>query len=159
MVFKLILSVDLSQVVDIEVNGVSAPIRMKLGDSGEAFFVEVDFDLDDENLATSPLPGSPRQLGFDSHLPESVIEEVDPSNGDNEVVIAIEDEEKDESSIHGIHSSASTPNLLETAGKSDDLKGRKRRKKRRRNQVSFTIIKFLHKINNLCNIYFSKSGV
>ncbi|OXA56816.1 Phosphatidate phosphatase LPIN3 [Folsomia candida] len=129
------------KVVDIEVNGVSAPIRMKLGDSGEAFFVEVDFDLDDENLATSPLPGSPRQLGFDSHLPESVIEEVDPSNGDNEVVIAIEDEEKDESSIHGIHSSASTPNLLETAGKSDDLKGRKRRKKRRRNQGSKSDIK------------------
>ncbi|CAH0551237.1 unnamed protein product [Brassicogethes aeneus] len=46
------------KVVDIEINGEPQDIHMKLGDSGEAFFVE---ELDDENdipdhLATSPIP-------------------------------------------------------------------------------------------------------
>ncbi len=118
-------------------NGVSAPIRMKLGDCGEAFFVqELDSedDLDDENLATSPLPGSPHQLVFDNELPDGTItEEVDPNNVVNEVVIAIEEDEKD-GIANGMHGSASTPNL-DSVGKGDELKGRKRRKKRRRNQV------------------------
>lgn len=48
--------------VDIEVNGEPVEIHMKLGDSGEAFFVE-EIPEDDEstvpeNLATSPIPTS-----------------------------------------------------------------------------------------------------
>ncbi|XP_064544236.1 phosphatidate phosphatase LPIN3 isoform X3 [Drosophila montana] len=50
------------KVVDIEINGVPVDIQMKLGDSGEAFFVEECPDDDDEelpaNLATSPIPKS-----------------------------------------------------------------------------------------------------
>lgn len=46
--------------VDIEVNGEPVNIHMKLGESGEAFFVqecpETDADELPENLATSPLP-------------------------------------------------------------------------------------------------------
>lgn len=46
--------------VDIEVNGEPVNIHMKLGESGEAFFVqecpENDADELPENLATSPLP-------------------------------------------------------------------------------------------------------
>lgn len=46
--------------VDIEVNGEPVNIHMKLGESGEAFFVQEcrENDLDElpENLATSPLP-------------------------------------------------------------------------------------------------------
>lgn len=46
--------------MDIEVNGEAVNIHMKLGESGEAFFVQEceDADLDElpANLATSPLP-------------------------------------------------------------------------------------------------------
>eukprot|EP00099_Drosophila_melanogaster_P004245 NP_001188879.1 lipin, isoform H [Drosophila melanogaster] len=50
------------KVVDIEINGVPVDIQMKLGDSGEAFFVEECLEDEDEelpaNLATSPIPNS-----------------------------------------------------------------------------------------------------
>uniref|UniRef100_A0A0K8TTZ6 phosphatidate phosphatase n=1 Tax=Tabanus bromius TaxID=304241 RepID=A0A0K8TTZ6_TABBR len=49
------------KVVDIEVNGEPIDIHMKLGESGEAFFVEeCPEDLEElpENLATSPIPTS-----------------------------------------------------------------------------------------------------
>ncbi|XP_023172832.2 phosphatidate phosphatase LPIN3 isoform X4 [Drosophila hydei] len=50
------------KVVDIEINGVPVDIQMKLGDSGEAFFVEECLEDDDDelpaNLATSPIPKS-----------------------------------------------------------------------------------------------------
>lgn len=45
--------------VDIEVNGEPVNIHMKLGESGEAFFVQECPENEDElpeNLATSPLP-------------------------------------------------------------------------------------------------------
>ncbi|XP_030761072.1 phosphatidate phosphatase LPIN3 [Sitophilus oryzae] len=50
------------KVVDIEINGEALDIHMKLGESGEAFFVE-ELEDDDENdipehLATSPIPVS-----------------------------------------------------------------------------------------------------
>lgn len=48
--------------MDIEVNGEPVDIHMKLGDSGEAFFVEEIAEDDQtclpENLATSPIPTS-----------------------------------------------------------------------------------------------------
>lgn len=49
--------------VDIEVNGEPVDIHMKLGESGEAFFVE-EYSSDDEeetlpdNLGTSPILGN-----------------------------------------------------------------------------------------------------
>ncbi|XP_030388240.1 phosphatidate phosphatase LPIN3 isoform X2 [Scaptodrosophila lebanonensis] len=49
------------KVVDIEINGAPVDIQMKLGDSGEAFFVEECPEDDEElaeNLATSPIPKS-----------------------------------------------------------------------------------------------------
>lgn len=53
-------SILLSTQVDIEVNGEPVDIHMKLGESGEAFFVEeiADDDYDElpNNLATSPIP-------------------------------------------------------------------------------------------------------
>lgn len=53
--------------MDIEVNGEPVDIHMKLGDSGEAFFVE-EIAEDDEtqvpdNLATSPIPTN--QFAYD----------------------------------------------------------------------------------------------
>ncbi|XP_070493867.1 phosphatidate phosphatase LPIN3 isoform X3 [Chironomus tepperi] len=47
------------KIVDIEINGEAVDIHMKLGESGEAFFVEEcsEGDLDElPNLATSPIP-------------------------------------------------------------------------------------------------------
>lgn len=47
--------------MDIEINGEAIDIHMKLGESGEAFFVEecTEGDLNDvPNLATSPIPMS-----------------------------------------------------------------------------------------------------
>ena len=50
------------KIVDIEINGQPIGIQMKLGEAGEAFFVEecTKNDLDDlpGNLATSPIPTS-----------------------------------------------------------------------------------------------------
>lgn len=49
--------------MDIEVNGEPVDIHMKLGESGEAFFVEEYYSEDEEetlpdNLATSPILGN-----------------------------------------------------------------------------------------------------
>lgn len=48
--------------MDIEINGEPQDIHMKLGESGEAFFVEEIQDSDTEeipeHLATSPIPVS-----------------------------------------------------------------------------------------------------
>ena len=48
------------KVVDIEVNGEPVDIHMKLGESGEAFFVqecaEDDLEILPEHMATSPIP-------------------------------------------------------------------------------------------------------
>ncbi|XP_025833353.1 phosphatidate phosphatase LPIN3 isoform X2 [Agrilus planipennis] len=50
------------KIVDIEINGEPVDIHMKLGESGEAFFVEevLDSDTDEipDHLATSPIPES-----------------------------------------------------------------------------------------------------
>lgn len=112
-------------------NGVPVPIRMKLGESGEAFFVEemsIYDELNDENLVTSPLPMSPAHSDNDSGLTglkerrdteESIdlklINPLNPSN-DSGVKIAV---------------------LDENSSKGDDQKSRKRRKKRKKNQVLF----------------------
>ncbi|KAG5868990.1 hypothetical protein JTB14_025267 [Gonioctena quinquepunctata] len=58
------------KVVDIEINGEPQEIHMKLGESGEAFFVE-ELEDDDENdipdhLATSPIPVSEFENMFKS---------------------------------------------------------------------------------------------
>lgn len=56
------MSLFLNCQVDIEINGEPQDIHMKLGDSGEAFFVEEvlnsDTELIPEHLATSPIPVS-----------------------------------------------------------------------------------------------------
>lgn len=48
------------KIVDIEVNGEPVDIHMKLGESGEAFFVEEctedDLEILPDHLATSPIP-------------------------------------------------------------------------------------------------------
>lgn len=55
-----IKSFDFHPQVDIEVNGEAVDIQMKLGESGEAFFVEEvegdDLEQMPNNLATSPIP-------------------------------------------------------------------------------------------------------
>ncbi|KAK7916120.1 hypothetical protein WMY93_011881 [Mugilogobius chulae] len=50
------------KVVDIEINGEPVDLHMKLGDNGEAFFVEENEDLESEvpaHLCTSPIPREP----------------------------------------------------------------------------------------------------
>ncbi|XP_049307613.1 phosphatidate phosphatase LPIN3 isoform X3 [Bactrocera dorsalis] len=58
------------KVVDIEINGEPVDIHMKLGDSGEAFFVEEcpeeDAEALPENMATSPIPSSYFPNKFDN---------------------------------------------------------------------------------------------
>ncbi|KAM8774035.1 phosphatidate phosphatase LPIN3 isoform 2-T2 [Rhynchonycteris naso] len=75
------------KVVDIEINGEPVDLHMKLGDSGEAFFVQ-ELDSDEEHvpprLCTSPLPwGGLPEFPSDSQLgtasePEPVITGVAP---------------------------------------------------------------------------------
>lgn len=57
------------KIVDIEVNGEPVDIHMKLGESGEAFFVEECLEDDDEvpaHMATSPIPSSSFNANFDN---------------------------------------------------------------------------------------------
>lgn len=82
------------KVVDIEVNGSPVNIHMKLGESGEAFFVE---EVHGENeipayLATSPLPDVPNieaeleKMKLSDSLTDEVKEEI-PLNGYSETAI------------------------------------------------------------------------
>ncbi|XP_077634977.1 phosphatidate phosphatase LPIN3 [Crocuta crocuta] len=74
------------KVVDIEINGEPVDLHMKLGDSGEAFFIQ-ELDSDDEHvpprLCTSPIPcgglsglPSDSQLSTDSETEAIIIEGV-----------------------------------------------------------------------------------
>ncbi|XP_033822825.1 phosphatidate phosphatase LPIN3-like [Periophthalmus magnuspinnatus] len=52
------------KVVDIEINGEPVDLHMKLGDNGEAFFVEENEDLESDvpaHLCTSPIPLEPEE--------------------------------------------------------------------------------------------------
>lgn len=128
--------------MDIEINGVPVPIRMKLGDSGEAFFVqEVDGDLEDEFLATSPIPASP-QLSDSDNRTTKQRSETEESADDKEGLIqkqtaielpAISDGEDDE---RGPNGTPIVEQQVPVSAKLEDSKNnRKRRRKRRRNQV------------------------
>lgn len=132
--------------MDIEVNEVPVKIRMKLGDSGEAFFVqEIDSEdeIEDENLATSPIPGSPYSAPFaDGDTSGGSKGSTETSPLKEAVVIPIEDDIDSKGQVlpppgnppSNLHPSSSTPNL-------QNSDGRKRRKKRKRNQGSRSDIK------------------
>lgn len=57
------------KIVDIEVNGEPVDIHMKLGESGEAFFVEEvseeDLGVLPEHMATSPIPTSEFEKNYE----------------------------------------------------------------------------------------------
>ncbi|XP_018123408.1 phosphatidate phosphatase LPIN2 isoform X1 [Xenopus laevis] len=68
------------KVIDIEINGTQVDLHMKLGDNGEAFFVQ---ETEEENehvpayLATSPIPTADQVFKNPiSHLPTSCEEEI-----------------------------------------------------------------------------------
>lgn len=59
------------KIVDIEINGEPVDIHMKLGESGEAFFVEECLPDDEEvpaHMATSPIPSSSFIANFDASI-------------------------------------------------------------------------------------------
>lgn len=59
------------KIVDIEVNGEPVDIHMKLGESGEAFFVEECLEDDGEvpaHMATSPIPSSSFDANFENAI-------------------------------------------------------------------------------------------
>ncbi|XP_055614352.1 phosphatidate phosphatase LPIN3 [Uranotaenia lowii] len=59
------------KIVDIEINGEPVDIHMKLGESGEAFFVEECFEEDGEvpaHMATSPIPNSSFSANFENSI-------------------------------------------------------------------------------------------
>ncbi|XP_067142408.1 phosphatidate phosphatase LPIN1 [Centruroides vittatus] len=73
------------KIVDIEVNGEPIDIHMKLGESGEAFFVEeTDDEMVPSHLATSPIPPAPNLEEELKKLKESSkgMENENVSNGD-----------------------------------------------------------------------------
>uniref|UniRef100_A0A665T6T4 phosphatidate phosphatase n=1 Tax=Echeneis naucrates TaxID=173247 RepID=A0A665T6T4_ECHNA len=62
------------KIVDIEINGESVDLRMKLGDNGEAFFVEENENMESQvpaHLCTSPIP---------LELPEDIEENLEGSS-------------------------------------------------------------------------------
>lgn len=68
--------------MDIEINGEPVDIHMKLGESGEAFFVEEIAEDDGEevpeNMATSPIPTDYFPSKFvDDHLNNEPLSKVD----------------------------------------------------------------------------------
>lgn len=76
------------KVVDIEINGESVDIQMKLGDSGEAFFVEQVEDESEDiptDFATSP-------LAYDSDVMERGIKELHKQAEAAEVKVQITDD-------------------------------------------------------------------
>ncbi|XP_023215622.1 phosphatidate phosphatase LPIN1-like [Centruroides sculpturatus] len=71
------------KIVDIEVNGEPIDIHMKLGESGEAFFVEeTDDEMVPSHLATSPIPPAPNLEEELKKLKESSKGSENISNGD-----------------------------------------------------------------------------
>ncbi|CAG7825759.1 unnamed protein product, partial [Allacma fusca] len=103
---------------------------MKLGDSGEAFFVqEVDDEFDEEFVATSPLPASPQLSDSDNRTKRSETEE--SADDDLKKLIDV--------NIHVSEEPAGSPSVTPLAeqvpigAKGDDSKNRKRRRKRRKN--------------------------
>ncbi|XP_073813660.1 phosphatidate phosphatase LPIN isoform X1 [Musca autumnalis] len=69
------------KVVDIEINGEPVDIHMKLGESGEAFFVEEcpEEDVEElpDNMATSPIPTN--------HFPEKYLKNGSSLDNDNDI--------------------------------------------------------------------------
>ncbi|CAG9859057.1 unnamed protein product [Phyllotreta striolata] len=80
------------KVVDIEINGEPQEIHMKLGESGEAFFVEEIEEDDDEipeHLATSPIPVSEFESIFKSQgrrLSFEDLTKIELENQENEYI-------------------------------------------------------------------------
>ena len=131
-----------------------------------------DFDLDDENLATSPLPASPQLSDSDGssrRKPRGETEEsaddikIDTSSGavvinvgagGEETHIALELEDSTTNNNNSRHGAGTPKNLgeipISAKTSTEDSKNRKRRKKRKRNQVIYLII-FCHSLKNyLC---------
>ncbi|XP_067630489.1 phosphatidate phosphatase LPIN3 isoform X2 [Eurosta solidaginis] len=76
------------KVVDIEINGEAVDIHMKLGESGEAFFVEECPEEDAEelpaNMATSPIPSSYFPSKYDNDtLENETVESKTKNAGDD----------------------------------------------------------------------------
>lgn len=70
------------KIVDIEINGEPVDIHMKLGESGEAFFVEGCHEEDGEvpaHMATSPIPTS----SFSANYESSIMTVVQPLEDEN----------------------------------------------------------------------------
>uniref|UniRef100_A0A8B9H687 phosphatidate phosphatase n=1 Tax=Astyanax mexicanus TaxID=7994 RepID=A0A8B9H687_ASTMX len=76
------------KVIDIEVNGVPVDLHMKLGDNGEAFFVqETKQETIPAHLVTSPIPTEePVFWGRDSRVSESCLDSRVTEDGENGVV-------------------------------------------------------------------------
>jgi len=132
--------------VDIEINGVPAPVRMKLGETGEAFFVEEidsEEDLDDGYLATSPLPSSPRYLGSDdimaSHISQMQPDDNLSSDEKFKTDVSIQVTEEQRSSENATAEDEDVAENVSNVIK-EDLKGKKKRRRRRKNQVRFNIL-------------------
>uniref|UniRef100_A0A3B1JZA7 phosphatidate phosphatase n=1 Tax=Astyanax mexicanus TaxID=7994 RepID=A0A3B1JZA7_ASTMX len=78
------------KVIDIEVNGVPVDLHMKLGDNGEAFFVQETKQANETipaHLVTSPIPTEePVFWGRDSRVSESCLDSRVTEDGENGVV-------------------------------------------------------------------------
>lgn len=106
------------KIVDIEVNGEPVNIHMKLGESGEAFFVEGcpegDIDLLPANLATSPIP--PEFAAYDeaNEFPELVNVEVEPEvvKARRNTIVAIHEDEREDNHKYDRKQRRYTDNLL-----------------------------------------------
>ncbi|XP_077990514.1 phosphatidate phosphatase LPIN2-like [Glandiceps talaboti] len=89
------------KVVDIEINGEPVDLHMKLGESGEAFFVEETDGEVPEYLATSPIPSYAQMMEdglkqlHDETLEQLTIEEISNdisgANNDDKTVIDIDE--------------------------------------------------------------------
>ncbi|XP_007665340.1 phosphatidate phosphatase LPIN2 isoform X1 [Ornithorhynchus anatinus] len=80
------------KVIDIEINGDAVDLHMKLGDNGEAFFVQ-ETEEEDERvppyLATSPIPTDDQvfKLNIETHLMKSAGSERSCQSSDNSHII------------------------------------------------------------------------
>eukprot|EP00092_Neocalanus_flemingeri_P020860 GFUD01022598.1.p1 GENE.GFUD01022598.1~~GFUD01022598.1.p1 ORF type:complete len:340 (+),score=103.77 GFUD01022598.1:125-1144(+) len=122
------------KIVDLEVNGEPVLIQMKLGDTGEAFFVEDVANSKDSwnvDLATSPIPDQAAGALFCQREAKIGTLKLKPTK-------LFEETEENKESLENVN----LPKKLEESGKEDvevEIKSRKgklnKKKRKRRNQL------------------------
>lgn len=119
--------------VDIEINGVPVDIHMKLGDSGEAYFLQECEDYEDEEDICSKSTESINEDSCNSSHPQSITPDMDVSNDNTSTCdkenIVNSIKAIDVSTQSTIHSETKSETVINNTGQ-DKCQKRQRRKRK-----------------------------